>query len=1336
METEVLSPEQLKAARALTAMSQAQLAEAAKVSPSTVADFERGARDPMPNNALAMRDVLEAKGLRFIAGGVVERTLLPAPSRLARPGALMRWVNATHLAQWGETRDGQEGMPELIARLIYAAHGPAAVIEFPADESIQQAGLDGTCVVAAGDAFVPSGRSAWELGCQREGVRGKAQRDYDKRRKVMAADGPSEDTFVFVTPQRFAAKEAWLKERRSDKAFADVRVVDADILVHWIEQYPAVALWLAARIAKRPAGLRNLEETWEEWSRATLTPVGPDIVLTGRDEDATAVMAWIQDQPRLMAIQAEAPEEGMAFLYAAIAALPDAYRRYYWSRCVVADDDRTARDLVGVASQLYVVLVDPETGLVQRLVADGHHVLAIYGAQTASGGVRQLARPLPHELEAALKRAGAGDQVAHQAARGAGRSITVLRRLMPAAPVQGAQWAKAPSPALVAAMLAGGWWEASDADRRILETLVGGQSYSAIEAELAPLARFGGPLARSGDYWRVVSLRDLWAQVAPNLTSGQIDRFEQVFHDVFSQTDPAYDGADPGDWAEQDRQAKARASGVLRRGLAEAMIALGVYPDRAGLVSNAPSRADRAVARLLGEADEKVWWSLSRDFRRLAEASPKSFLAALDSALDGAAPAMVLFRADEGMLAPVEYLAEVLWALQILARSPDYLSRAALLLARLASLDAPDRRGGNRPASELREIFVTWTPQTYATPSQRLQVIDAILKRYPAVGWNLLVALAPSLHDSADVAPHPEWRDFTVGEPEVITWESLGRAVAEIGRRLLTHAEGDGERWCQLLEMWANFPPEWRTEANGALLDQVKGLNDADEIETMRKALRDLLETHREYAEAAWALPMSELAGVETALAVLPAESHVDRLRRVFQRARRMGQDPNWRETWTREQLDAVNTLLTHGMPNDLLPFADAVDFHSELGYAIGRSRATEAGKVGLLKAFLTSEGPRRAEVGTGMLWALREGGGAEALERLWALEIDQDWGAVAELRTVLAFEPAPEIWSKIAARSPQIAADYWRMIGAFRLPFEHAGEVVVELIAAGRAHDAVAWLDRHDGALAPADLVIDTLRAAAGQSGPRGGNDATMFSFHLGNHLKRLDADPQVMEEQIVGLEWTYFKVLQYSERPARTLQAALARRPEFFVELLFLIFLPANAPAPEAMADEDRERIKAMASQAYGVLREWSRVPGSDDAGAIDGAVLEAWVKTARKLCAEGDRADIGDQKIGEILSAAVAAPGQPWPPEPIREVIEFARSRHLETGFEIGAFNRRGVTVRAAFDGGDQERSLADRYRADAEALRFDWSRTAACLDRMADAYIADAARMDQMAEQRTW
>ena len=815
---------------------------------------------PVPNNAQAIREAFEANGLQFMAGGVVSGSKLPKPPAL-KPGALVRWVTATDLAQWGERRDGQSGMPELLRRLIFATLGPAAAVAFPSDDSVQHSGWDGLCETGEGATYVPLGTSGWEIGAQRRGIRGKADCDYKKRSADPLGVVPRTSAFVFVTPQRFAGKAAWHAEKLATGTWRDVRVIDADDLVHWLELCPAVAQWLAVLVRRRPHGLRNLGEVWEEWRRATRVPLSAEVMVTDRDEEAAAVLKWLRGPPSHLAVQAGSTEEATAFLRAALDDLPEAHRITYESRCLVAADSDTGRDLIGIGTPLVIVLPDGEAGLVQHLVADGHHVYAAHGpAALRAGNARTLPRPWRHNLQTALVRMSVSEEHAHQLSKASGRSLAVLRRLMPAAPIFLPRWAVEPPAELIAAMLAGSWNQTSAADRKVVAALAG-RPYELFEESLTPMtAGQEPPLLRSGSMWKLVSLRDAWTLLAPKLSEAQLQRFEKAFHEVFSTRNPRFHMAGRKTWYERHGEFGEEVSPGLRRGLAEAMITLGVYPEAARMIPNAARKAEQAVSRLLAPADAELWWSLSGDFRRLAEASPKAFLDAVEDGLDREdKPVMALFRSDEGLMTRTEYLADLLWALEMLARSPDHLHQSALLLARLDSVD-PGGKWGNRPGASLRRILLSWSPQTYAGPEQRLKVIDAIAKEFPQVGWNLLVRLAPRQHDTSDFSPMPDWRDFAPDQQEEITWSAVEEASAAIGRRMLDRAGLDPGRWEQVLDHWAGFGPGWREQAGIRLAETVRRLHDPAAIETMRDNIRDLVAKHRGFADTEWAMPEADLA--------------------------------------------------------------------------------------------------------------------------------------------------------------------------------------------------------------------------------------------------------------------------------------------------------------------------------------------------------------------------------------------------------------------------------------------------------------------------------------------
>ncbi len=61
-----ISPEQCRAARGLLGWSQSDLSEASKTATKTIADFERGAREPYARTLEDVQAALEQAGVEFI----------------------------------------------------------------------------------------------------------------------------------------------------------------------------------------------------------------------------------------------------------------------------------------------------------------------------------------------------------------------------------------------------------------------------------------------------------------------------------------------------------------------------------------------------------------------------------------------------------------------------------------------------------------------------------------------------------------------------------------------------------------------------------------------------------------------------------------------------------------------------------------------------------------------------------------------------------------------------------------------------------------------------------------------------------------------------------------------------------------------------------------------------------------------------------------------------------------------------------------------------------------------------------------------------------------------
>jgi len=125
-----------------------------------------------------------------------------------------KWVTAQDLDRWAATLQAKGTLPELVRRLVWATVPQEHLlkVDFPSEAEIHRPGYDGTTVTRKGTIFVPEGVGFWELGCDVNDPKGKAQRDYDTRvseHNQRSEDGEHEDlsqaTFVAVTARRLPA---------------------------------------------------------------------------------------------------------------------------------------------------------------------------------------------------------------------------------------------------------------------------------------------------------------------------------------------------------------------------------------------------------------------------------------------------------------------------------------------------------------------------------------------------------------------------------------------------------------------------------------------------------------------------------------------------------------------------------------------------------------------------------------------------------------------------------------------------------------------------------------------------------------------------------------------------------------------------------------------------------------------------------------------------------------------------------------------------------------------------------------------------------------------------
>jgi transcriptional regulator with XRE-family HTH domain len=1263
------------------------------------------------------------------------------PSLFRRLGAgpgHRNWVTARHLEEWAKSLTARAQLPQLIRRLVHATGNTIIRIEFPAGEQIQRPGFDGVVEAAGVNTFVSEGRSVWELSAEKD-PGGKAERDFTKRRK----QAEKNTTYVFVTPREWQKKDDWMKAKEKLGVWKDVRVYDSATLEEWLERAPAVDVWLARLLELRPEGLTDIDEYWANLEALTEPSLKPEVFLTSRAKEAEELKKWLKGQSGAMVIKTRSPSEAIDFV-AALSRDPDNHDAFA-ARTLIVDSKEAWRAIARSDSELVLIAhptlnVEPE--MVAEAVRQGHRVILSSGqVSTERASTLELPRVSQYDLQKALASSGLDHTRAGDFASNAGGSLTVLKRLLGRFPgTAQPTWSRQPEvSALVPVLLAGGWEETCDGDRQALERL-SNRSYHELSSVADRWSHHEDPpIAHVLARWDLVSRDDSWHLLAYAITQDHLQRFEAVALDVLGENDPAYELLPDERWLAKIKQKVLAHSQVLRTGLAETLALLGGRPEQ---VHNAPDlrgRVGYVVRTLLDTKDWKRWASLSPQLPLLAEASPDAFLDAVERDLRRKDSGVLKLFEQEGG-APFSSCPHtgLLWALEGLAWDRTLLPRVSFILAQLDELVPPGQLA-NRPMKSLHEIFMAWFPQTTAPVEERVKVLSAITKKSPAAGWRLLLNLLPDRFGIAAPIRRPSYRDWALAWTEGATNADNSHQVNECANMLVDLLGRDLDRWKELIKHFENLPGP----AGSKFLEQLQSFDvstlDSNSRRAITEALRAKVCGNRRFSNIDRPLPEKLLTRLEQAQRRFEPEDVVTRHAWLFDEFWRVQGLAGGKDEAEITELRRASLREVEGESgwDGVLALAEAAPAPRELGALLGDTASTTY-DAKVLPGLLGTANRKISDFAQGYVWRRFREAGWDWVKGLKTAK----WSARAVGEVALFLPLERQAWELVTGKGPGAEEHFWRNTGDYSRSTnpEEIGGAVSMLLKYHRPFHAcfVLRMAPHNKCAIQPGLVMDVLEA--GLKGPVADSDRAVIEhepYHLLELVQELQKgvkrkDPAFDPMRVAKLEYGYLGLFDGHPASPDTLHGMLKNDPTFFVDLLHLIFRSGHEP--EEARTEPSEEDRARAQNAFRLLMSWQSVPGSRVDKTVDEDALFEWIQRARSMAEEQGRLEVCDVRIGNVLAYAPFDQDGSWPCIPVRDAIEDVASDDLASGFEVGIYNKRGAYRKSPEEGGDQERSFANRYQDWAQVCKIEWPRTAASLRRVADGYAAEARREDAARELR--
>lgn len=1254
-------------------------------------------------------------------------------------------ASANQLKQWPveSSRDAQENFPELVRRLLVETPG-ISNISVRSGDGVALRGWDGLAE-STGTAFLPAGHLGLEFGTDQH-PRTKANDDYSNR----VGNTPSTKVFVFITPRRWAEGPAWADERRAEGHFADVRVLDADDLEGWLRATPGAHHWISEHLRLRPRDAKTIDAWWDRFSASTAPVLPAALILAGRSGQTEQLVGRLTDRPQLTVVESESTDDVLAFVYASLYARGNEVAPLQLPTIVVSAPEVWDRIIEQPGQAILIPQFDGAD--VGAALDKGHQVISVIDRASASRRAIDITLPRLDRRAAAeaFQAAGVEFGLADRLAALGRRSLPALVRRQSRNPqFRRPAWTRQPDADVLAPLALVGAWITSDEveDIGAVERLTG-QPWSVLDQTVRRVATSSDPVLRKvGSHWSFTSPEEAFLLLRDSLTTEAVERWRTETRAVLLEPDPLLD-------LEPEERATARMRGVrrtysdtLRRGLAQGLALMGAMGATSNLdhCSTLADMATTTVHRLLDDANRdssgRAWQQLADVLPLLAEAAPDTFLAAVEDDLTRTEPVLLTLFQEHGdadrLFGPSSPHPHLLWALETVCWAEQYLIEGVRALAGLAALE-PGGKSGNRPGASLAAILCGWVRNTSAPLAVRLQAVDAVYLVSATVGWRLIFDLWPSNHGWVMPPAAPRIRDDwrpTASSVPMADWVTFAEALVE---RATAHAGNDPARLVDLVEGLSTAPPAARDRIITFLQTQAASeLDDGGRLEVW-EALQALVARHERFSTAAWAMPADVRARLAGLVSALEPAADPQRFAYLFEWHPDLpdvdGTDyerygtalQELRQQAVRRVLDGPDAL------DHLTRMAQRVKAPSQLGMALAEHDDVSLDQM---RPWLDADHPALREAAAS--WARQRIGRSGAA---WLAEALQDPALAGSARQVVirTVPPSSDLWQVLHdSPTPSDETDYWTTAPIDVVPLPDTDTALAELIRHGRAWSAIAVAAyaleqdrRSDSAEAAAAsplnhaALIDLLNQAV-QQAPRDGEISQMTGYYIGQLLDHLTATNAPVRD-IARFEFALFRLLEHHREPV-VLNRVLASQPEEFVDLVKRAYRPKDAVRRELPEAEQN-----LASQAWWVLNGWTGFPGRENDGSLNPTTMTEWVRAARLELSEADRADIGDELIGQTFAHSPQGSDGVWPAEPVRDLIETIGSRELESGILIGRLNSRGVTWRGAYDGGQQERALAAQYREWSAAVRARWPRTARILRDIASSYDRDAHREDVRAE----
>ncbi len=862
--------------------------------------------------------------------------------------------------------------------------------------------------------------------------------------------------------------------------------------------------------------------------------------------------------------------------------------------------------------------------------------------------------------------------------------------------------------------LIGSWQESNEFDQRIIQQ-ISNMEYSIFIAKAREMRiRYPEYIQLNNGTWKVLHKQELLEQCKNMFFDDILNRLIDSLKIVLAQNSKRVmckSGFYVSSGNEYDN------SNELRMSLVKSICLIKKkLPDLSNCSqSSVEHNINNFVYKLLNNTEWMTWGNLKDCLMELAELAPDSFLDCVEAFVrDDKREILNLFpQSNDILFNSNNCITELLWSLEVLAWSPDYLIRVICILGFIEYLPY-QTSWSNTPINSIVSILLPWYPQTLANPDKRKNALNCLEIDNSEVFWIVLGKLLPGRTSCAFNNPKPRYLPLVIPEKLKITNVEVHDMHSYLLDLAVTKVTNDTLKQVELVDQLGHMTETTLNKYLECLEVNVKFYTEENAV-TLWIKLRECIARIKPTEKMVIFKQKDRILHLIEDLE--PTDSRL-KYQELYKGNFYLLREGDYSDIWEqmeKEKIEGIRQIFNEFGIQEAEHLGNTVGNSDDVAYKLGCSLS-----ISEMSSIIQECSDNKVSVQfvASCISSFINYKGTTALLETSLINVNPEL-ALKILIKIPYRKDILEVISKLFDNDSL----YWKKV---RMPIGMQEEnvdksemrlIVNKLMSCKRYVTAINVIGRSNLESKLEDKTLYKLLKFGGTKKSFG--NETIDSYAINCIFEYLHSRENIDITACSEIEFIYLPILiDNSGAKPRALYTRLSQDSEYFCNMIELYF------KKNSEKDHSFKLNKELSKRRYEVLGNFKVVPGTDWYGKFDGEKFKDWMNEVKRWSLENDRYKVTMHTVGSGLSYGLLNE-EGLPDIVIMAELNMPNSSELREGYQMGIVNQRGVYF--VDPDGTPETQMANDYlrRADA-AENKGYSRFAKVLREISDQYFKEAKK----------